>query len=288
MRPPRRNERHPSLVRVETVNGADAEPPEQRPWFGELTVRFPTRAPRRAERRALRQGLARGGRRAARLGRHDPAARGREGARRGRVACRSRSRARAPRSSPSGASSGSPVVGGSFERSPEAQAQAAELAVERGKRQAERGGHAVVVVDSPAGAAARHAPAHLRRGPRQRGGRHADDPRRRRRGHGDPALGDQPRRARLWPRRAAPSAATCSLDDQRLRHRRRGSTRQNLQVTGWPTLAVILPGLKNASSHLDGAAVEGAERPPYRRYPTARQLGSGESSISSKLRSGCA
>src|SRR5262249_53087274 len=28
MRPPRRNERHPSLVRVETVNGADAEPPE--------------------------------------------------------------------------------------------------------------------------------------------------------------------------------------------------------------------------------------------------------------------
>jgi len=37
VRPPRRNERHPSLIRVETVNGADAEPPEQRPWFGELT-----------------------------------------------------------------------------------------------------------------------------------------------------------------------------------------------------------------------------------------------------------
>jgi transcription termination factor Rho len=40
------------------------------------------------------------------------------------------------------------VVGGSFERSPEAQAQAAELAVERAKRQVERGGHAVVVIDS--------------------------------------------------------------------------------------------------------------------------------------------
>src|SRR5918997_562227 len=41
VRPPRRNERHPSLVRVETVNGAPAEPPEQRPWFGELTPVFP-------------------------------------------------------------------------------------------------------------------------------------------------------------------------------------------------------------------------------------------------------
>ena len=40
------------------------------------------------------------------------------------------------------------VVGGSFDRSPEAQAQAAELAVERAKRRVERGGHAVVVVDS--------------------------------------------------------------------------------------------------------------------------------------------
>jgi transcription termination factor Rho len=43
---------------------------------------------------------------------------------------------------------GPPVVGGSFERSPEAQAQAAELAVERAKRQVERGGHAVVAIDS--------------------------------------------------------------------------------------------------------------------------------------------
>src|ERR671914_40578 len=41
VRPPRRNERHPSLIRVETVNGAPAEPPEQRPWFGELTPVFP-------------------------------------------------------------------------------------------------------------------------------------------------------------------------------------------------------------------------------------------------------
>ena len=43
---------------------------------------------------------------------------------------------------------GLPVMGGSFDRSPEAQAQVAELAVERAKRQAERGGHAAVVIDA--------------------------------------------------------------------------------------------------------------------------------------------
>jgi transcription termination factor Rho len=53
-------------------------------------------------------------------------------------------------------SDGLEVAGGSFDRSPDAQAQAAELAVERAKRRVERGGHAVVLVDSlealPAGA----------------------------------------------------------------------------------------------------------------------------------------
>ena len=41
VRPPRRNERHPSLVRVATVNGADAEPPRSA-WFGELSPVFPS------------------------------------------------------------------------------------------------------------------------------------------------------------------------------------------------------------------------------------------------------
>jgi transcription termination factor Rho len=41
-RPPRRNERHPSLVRVETVNGSPAEPPEERPRFTDLTPVFPS------------------------------------------------------------------------------------------------------------------------------------------------------------------------------------------------------------------------------------------------------
>ena len=43
---------------------------------------------------------------------------------------------------------GAEVSGGSFDRSPEAQAQAAELAVERAKRRVERGAHAVVLIDS--------------------------------------------------------------------------------------------------------------------------------------------
>jgi transcription termination factor Rho len=46
------------------------------------------------------------------------------------------------------AATGADVVGGSYDRSPEPQAQAAELAVERAKRRVERGEHAVVVVDS--------------------------------------------------------------------------------------------------------------------------------------------
>ena len=40
------------------------------------------------------------------------------------------------------------VSGGSFDRSSEVQAQAAELAVERAKRVVERGGDALVVIDS--------------------------------------------------------------------------------------------------------------------------------------------
>jgi transcription termination factor Rho len=40
------------------------------------------------------------------------------------------------------------VTGGSFDRSSEAQAQAAELAIERAKRIVERGGHAAVLIDS--------------------------------------------------------------------------------------------------------------------------------------------
>ena len=147
VRPPRRNERHPSLIRVETVNGAEAEPPEERPWFGELTAKFPT------ERLGELNGVPYGrGSRVAVVGppgsgattllREAVKALGED------VTVQVALAGARPEELPEWRELGSPVVGGSFERSPEAQAQAAELAVERGKRQAERGGHAVVVVDS--------------------------------------------------------------------------------------------------------------------------------------------
>ena len=81
VRPPRRNERHPSLVRVETVNGAP--PSRPRSGRGSATSRpsSPPRsltAPKALEGRAVRHGLARGDRRAARRGRHGAAARARD------------------------------------------------------------------------------------------------------------------------------------------------------------------------------------------------------------------
>jgi transcription termination factor Rho len=147
VRPPRRNERHPSLIRVESVNGADAEPPEQRPWFGELTPVWPR------ERLGELGGVPFGrGSRVAIIGPpgagaspllHEVAKLFGEEAQVQVVLAGVR-----PEEVPAWRELGVPVVGGSFERSPEAQAQAAELAVERAKRQVERGGHAIVVIDS--------------------------------------------------------------------------------------------------------------------------------------------
>ena len=153
VRPPRRNERHPSLVRVETVNGADAEPPEERPWFGDLTPVFPTErlaAPAAFDAAPFGRGsrVAVGGPPGAGASalllevvrtladRHPDVSRQvvLAGVR--------------PEEVGAWRDIGQPVVGGSFERSPEAQAQAAELAVERAKRQVERGGHAAVVIDA--------------------------------------------------------------------------------------------------------------------------------------------
>jgi transcription termination factor Rho len=153
VRPPRRNERHPSLVRVETVNGADAEPPEQRPWFGDLTPVFPSaRVPAPSALKAAPFG------RGSRVVIAGPPAAGATSLLRDiatelaklddtglevvLVGVRPEEVTEWRRLE------GLTVVGGSFERSPEAQAQAAELAVERAKRRVERGGHAALLVDS--------------------------------------------------------------------------------------------------------------------------------------------
>jgi transcription termination factor Rho len=146
VRPPRRNERHPSLIRVETVNGAPAEPPEQRPWFGDLTPVFAQQ--RLGELKGVPYGK---GSRVAITG---PPGAGattllREAARslEEGVAAQVVLVAVRPEEIGEWRELGLPVSGGSFERSPEAQAQAAELAIERAKRHVERGGHAAVLVD---------------------------------------------------------------------------------------------------------------------------------------------
>jgi transcription termination factor Rho len=153
MRPPRRSERHPSLIRVETVNGAEAEPPEERPWFGDLTPLLPTQ-PLSFPDAFAPAPFGRGSR---------VAVSGPPGA--GATTLLVETARKLTDSHPeltvqvvlagvrpeevSGwREAGFEIVGGSFERSPEAQAQAAKLAVERAKRQAERGGHAAVVIDA--------------------------------------------------------------------------------------------------------------------------------------------
>jgi transcription termination factor Rho len=152
LRPPRRNERHPSLIRVATVNGTDAEPPEERPWFSDLTAVFPSaRIDGPASLRKLPFGR---GSRVAVAG--PPGA----GASRllhelaaalasvGDIDVQVVLAGVRPEEVGEWRTGDLDVVGGSFERSADAQTQAAELAVERAKRTVERGGHAAVVVDS--------------------------------------------------------------------------------------------------------------------------------------------
>ena len=152
-RPPRRSERHPSLVHVEQVNGAPAEPPEQRPHFAELTAVFPS------ERLAgppelVGQPFGKGSRVAiggppgagtSRLLREVARTLGGTdlqlvvvlaGVRPEEVTDWTREL------------DGVHVAGGGFDLAPDLAAQAAELAVERAKRAAERGGDTVIVIDS--------------------------------------------------------------------------------------------------------------------------------------------
>ncbi len=153
-RPARRNERHPSLVRIETVNGSPAEPPEQRPRFEDLTAVHPR--DRLAAPEALGSVPFGLGSRVAVAG--GPGA-GATWLLREVVAALRERHAELPISVVlAGArpeevgdwrrEAGVSVTGGSFDQAPEAQARSAELASERAKRIVERGGDAVVVIDS--------------------------------------------------------------------------------------------------------------------------------------------
>jgi transcription termination factor Rho len=152
VRPPRRNERHPSLIRVTTVNGADAEPPEERPWFGDLTAVFPSA---RIEGPAALRELPFG--RGSRVAIGGPPGAGASRLLHELALTLSKDdeievqvvlAGVRPEEVGEWRATGLDVAGGSFERSADAQTQAAELAIERAKRRVERGGHAAVVVDS--------------------------------------------------------------------------------------------------------------------------------------------
>ncbi len=154
VRPARRSERHPSLVRVSSVNGGDAEPPEERPDFTDLTPVHPTErlhAPLALDALPIGKGSrvavagvpGAGATRLLRAIARTIADGGDDilltvvlvGARPEEVTEWEREE-------------GVAVAGGSFDRSLEAQTQAAELAIERAKRAVERGRDAVVVIDS--------------------------------------------------------------------------------------------------------------------------------------------
>jgi transcription termination factor Rho len=128
-------------VRVEQVNGAEAEPPAERPRFEELTAVW-------AEP-AAGGGLPQGGRVA--VTGADRSARLRklaEGLPRESLTIILAGALPEDVTEWRRSFEGVPLAGGAFDRPLDEQAQAAEVAVELAKRVAERGEHAVVVVDS--------------------------------------------------------------------------------------------------------------------------------------------
>ncbi|MFL5779898.1 MAG: Rho termination factor N-terminal domain-containing protein [Thermoleophilaceae bacterium] len=154
VRPPRRSERYPSLVHVETVNGQGADPPPERPRFEDLTPVFAS------ERLTPPDGLD-----AAPYGKGSRVAVGGP-AGSGITTLLRRIALTLAASHPDveltvllagvrpeevtewRRDSEVAVVGGGFDRPVEEQAQIAETAVERAKRRAETGGHAAIVLDS--------------------------------------------------------------------------------------------------------------------------------------------
>jgi transcription termination factor Rho len=154
VRSPRRNERHPSLVRVDKVNGAEAEGPGERPRFEDLTPVFASQAlttPDRLDETPFGRGsrVAVGG---------PPGSGittllrrivlGLKAAHEDLDVVVVLAGVRPEEVTEWKRDSAVTVAGGGFDRPVDEQAQAAESAVERGKRAAEAGRHAVVVVDS--------------------------------------------------------------------------------------------------------------------------------------------
>jgi transcription termination factor Rho len=153
VRPPRRNERHPSLVRVATVNGTDADTPAERPRFESLTAAWPTE--RLAGPNALSDLPFGKGSRVAIGG--PPGAGASRILREAVQVLRERHSdvdvivvlaGVRPEEIAEWSDTGAEVAGGGFDGSFEEQSQVAELAVQRAKRSVESGRDVVVVVDS--------------------------------------------------------------------------------------------------------------------------------------------
>ena len=156
MRPPRRNERHPSLVRIDRVNGGDPEAGADgsRKRFDDLTPVFASK------RLPAPEGLE-----SVPFGRGSRVAVGGPPGSGITLLLRRIADALAPFADDlevvailAGArpeevtewkrDAKVPIAGGSFDRPVDEQAQAAEMAVERGKRAVEQGRDAVIVIDS--------------------------------------------------------------------------------------------------------------------------------------------
>ena len=154
VRPPRRSERYPSLVRIEKVNDAPAEPPAERPRFEDLTPVFAS------ERLSAPEGLdAVPFGKGSRVAIAGPPHAGATGLLRALAATLAEKHSdldvavvlvgvRPEEVTEWRRGVSIPVAGGGFDRPVAEQAQAAEMAVERAKRAVERGGHAAVLIDS--------------------------------------------------------------------------------------------------------------------------------------------
>src|SRR5687768_4901077 len=147
VRPPRRSERYPSLVRVETVNGQPADGITDRPLFDDLTPTFATEALETVHGLAFGKGsrVAIGGPPGAGATRLLRAVTDTfEG---GLDVLVVLAGVRPEEVTEWRRVEGLTIAGGGFDRPADELAQIAEMAVERAKRIAERGGDAVVVID---------------------------------------------------------------------------------------------------------------------------------------------
>ena len=153
VRPPRRNERHPSLVRVATVNGRDADEPVERTRFDALGANWPTE--RLAGPNALADAPFGKGSRVAIGG---PPGSGATYLLREAVKVLRERHSEVevivvlagvrPEEVADWGDLGVEVAGGSFDGSFDDQAQVADLAAQRAKRAAELGRDVAIVIDS--------------------------------------------------------------------------------------------------------------------------------------------